>query len=73
MLAGKIGTNLTIGYFDQVREGLEGKKSVAFNVGTRWDHISINGGDRHVIGYLKGFLFTPSALARPSSICPAVK
>lgn len=55
----KIGTNLTIGYFDQVREGLEWDKSVAFNVGNGKDHISINGGDRHVIGYLKGFLFTP--------------
>ena len=55
----KIGTNLTIGYFDQVREGLEWDKSVAFNVGNGKDHITINGGDRHVIGYLKGFLFTP--------------
>ena len=55
----KIGTNLTIGYFDQVREGLEWDKSVAFNVANGKDHITINGGDRHVIGYLKGFLFTP--------------
>lgn len=55
----KIGTNLTIGYFDQVRDGLEWDKSVAFNVANGKDHISINGGDRHVIGYLKGFLFTP--------------
>ena len=55
----KIGTNLTIGYFDQVRQGLEWDKSVAFNVANGKDHITINGGDRHVIGYLKGFLFTP--------------
>ena len=55
----KIGTNLTIGYFDQVRDGLEWDKSVAFNVANGKDHISMNGGDRHVIGYLKGFLFTP--------------
>ncbi|NCF43736.1 MAG: ATP-binding cassette domain-containing protein [Proteobacteria bacterium] len=55
----KIGTNLTIGYFDQVREGLEWDKSVAFNVANGKDHITINGSDRHVIGYLKGFLFTP--------------
>ena len=55
----KIGTNLTIGYFDQVRDGLEWDKSVAFNVANGKDHITLNGGDRHVIGYLKGFLFTP--------------
>ena len=55
----KIGTNLTIGYFDQVRDGLEWDKSVAFNVANGKDHITMNGGDRHVIGYLKGFLFTP--------------
>jgi ATP-binding cassette subfamily F protein uup len=55
----KIGTNLTVGYFDQVRDGLEWDKSVAFNVANGKDHITMNGGDRHVIGYLKGFLFTP--------------
>lgn len=55
----KIGTNLTIGYFDQVRDGLEWDKSVAFNVANGKDHISMNGSDRHVIGYLKGFLFSP--------------
>ena len=55
----KIGTNLTIGYFDQVRDGLEWDKSVAFNVANGKDHITMNGGDRHVIGYLRGFLFTP--------------
>ena len=55
----KIGTNLTIGYFDQARDGLEWDKSVAFNVANGKDHITMNGRDRHVIGYLKGFLFTP--------------
>ena len=55
----KIGTNLTVGYFDQVRDGLEWDKSVAFNVANGKDYIPMNGSDRHVIGYLKGFLFTP--------------
>jgi ATP-binding cassette subfamily F protein uup len=56
----KVGTNLTIGYFDQVRQELEWDKSVAWNVGEGKDNITINGIDRHVVGYLKNFLFTPA-------------
>ena len=56
----KIGTNLTIGYFDQVRQGLEWDKSVAWNVGDGKDTITINGNERHVVGYMKNFLFSPA-------------
>lgn len=61
----KVGTNLTIGYFDQVRQELEWDKSVAWNVGEGKDNISINGVDRHVVGYLKNFLFTPARAMTP--------
>ena len=53
----KIGTNLTIGYFDQVRDGLSTKRGLQRGQRQRSHHL--NGSDRHVIGYLKGFLFTP--------------
>ena len=53
----KLGTNLEIGYFDQLREKLDGEKSVAENVGEGKTYITLNGKDRHVVGYLKGFLF----------------
>lgn len=53
----KLGTNLEIGYFDQLRGALELEKSVADNVGDGKTYIRINGKDRHVVGYLKGFLF----------------
>ena len=55
----KFGTNLEVGYFDQLRESLDVNKSVAYNVGEGRTYIKLNGKDRHVIGYLKGFLFSP--------------
>jgi ATP-binding cassette subfamily F protein uup len=61
----KHGTNLEVGYFDQLRETLDGEKSVAENVGDGRTYININGNDRHIIGYLKGFLFTPKRAMMP--------
>ncbi len=55
----KHGTHLEIGYFDQLRQSLDPDKSVADNVGGGRTHVSFYGKDRHIIGYLKGFLFTP--------------
>ena len=61
----KHGTNLEIGYFDQLRQTLEPDKSVAYNVGEGRTYIRLNGKDRHVIGYLKGFLFSPKRAQTP--------
>jgi len=61
----KLGTNLEIGYFDQLRSDLDPERSVAANISDKSDYISINGKDRHVIGYLKGFLFSPKRAITP--------
>lgn len=61
----KHGTNLSVGYFDQLRQTLDLDKSVAYNVGEGRTYIRLNGKDRHVIGYLKGFLFSPKRAAMP--------
>ncbi len=61
----KYGTNLEVGYFDQLRQTLDLDKSVAYNVGEGRTYIKMNGRDRHVVGYLKGFLFTPKRAAMP--------
>lgn len=61
----KHGTNLKIGYFDQLRESLDPEKSVAENVGEGRTWISLGGKDRHIVGYLKGFLFTPERAMTP--------
>ncbi|NNE60092.1 MAG: ATP-binding cassette domain-containing protein [Woeseia sp.] len=61
----KHGTNLIIGYFDQLRESLDPEKSVADNVGEGRTYIKVAGKDRHIIGYLKGFLFSPKRALTP--------
>ena len=54
----KIGTNLEIAYFDQLRRTLDPEKTIAQIIGDGSDYIKLNGKPRHVIGYLRGFLFT---------------
>jgi ATP-binding cassette subfamily F protein uup len=61
----KQGTNLEIGYFDQLRQALDEEKSVAYNVGEGRTYINLNGKDRHIVGYLTGFLFTPKRSGMP--------
>ncbi|MBI4333767.1 MAG: ATP-binding cassette domain-containing protein [Chloroflexi bacterium] len=55
----RTGTGLQISYFDQLREQLDENKTVRENVGEGKDIVTINGKDRHVIGYLQDFLFSP--------------
>lgn len=52
------GTNLQIAYFDQVKALLDDEKTVQKNV-SDYDVIRINGQERHIIGYLQDFLFSP--------------
>ena len=61
----KMGTGLKVGYFDQLRQALDLEKSVAYNVGEGRTYITLNGKDRHVVGYLKGFLFSPKRSTMP--------
>jgi len=61
----KHGTNLEIGYFDQTRRELELDKTIAENIGGGKDYIRINGKERHVIGYLTGFLFSAKRAMTP--------
>lgn len=61
----KLGTNLEIGYFDQLRKELDPEKTVAQTVGDGSDYVKVNGKDRHIIGYLKGFLFSPKRIMTP--------
>ncbi len=55
----KLGTNLKIAYFDQLRDQLDGEATVQENVGEGSDAIVINGVKKHVLGYLQDFLFAP--------------
>ncbi|MDH5546524.1 MAG: ATP-binding cassette domain-containing protein [Gammaproteobacteria bacterium] len=61
------GTNLTVAYFDQQRTLLDPKRTVIENVGDGKDFITVQGRSRHVISYLKDFLFDPERLNSPVS------
>ncbi|MGH8496225.1 MAG: ribosomal protection-like ABC-F family protein [Gammaproteobacteria bacterium] len=61
----KLGTNLEIGYFDQMRRELDPEKTIAEVVGDGRDYITLNGKKRHVIGYLRGFLFEAQRAMTP--------
>ncbi|MCX4193413.1 ATP-binding cassette domain-containing protein [Methylophaga sp. OBS1] len=61
----KLGTNLEIAFFDQLRSQLDEEESVVQNVGQGSDHVDINGSRKHIIGYLQDFLFTPERARTP--------
>ncbi len=61
----KLGTNLEVGYFDQIQRELREDKTIAENVGEGKEYIKVNGKDRHIIGYLKNFLFAPKRAMTP--------
>lgn len=61
----RFGTNLQVSYFDQLRTKLDENKTVEDNVFDGSDKMTINGRDRHVIGYLQDFLFTKDRAKSP--------
>jgi len=61
----KLGTNLDVAYFDQLRNTLDEQKTVIENVVEGSDFIELNGKSRHVVGYLQDFLFDPARMRQP--------
>ena len=59
----RIGANVQVAYFDQQREQLDPERTVADIVGEGNDTVTVNGESRHIVGYLKDFLF-PAERAR---------
>jgi ABC transport system ATP-binding/permease protein len=53
----RLGTNLTIAYFDQLREQLDPERSVAETISSDSDWVEVNGERKHVMTYLSDFLF----------------
>ena len=60
-----IGTRLSIGYFDQHRRQLDPDKTVRDNLSEGRDYVDVRGRSRHVVGYLKDFLFPPARIDSP--------
>ncbi|MCP4188380.1 MAG: ATP-binding cassette domain-containing protein [Gammaproteobacteria bacterium] len=61
----QLGTKLEIAYFDQHRETLDLEKSVRDNLVSNSDEVTINGRSKHVISYLKDFLFNEKQIRMP--------
>jgi ATP-binding cassette subfamily F protein uup len=53
------GTNLAVGYFDQLRNQLDENKSARENISDGTDFLMINDQKRHIMGFLQDFLFSP--------------
>jgi ATP-binding cassette subfamily F protein uup len=65
----RLGTNLEIATLDQRRESLDPEKTVAETLtGGRGDAVLIDGKSRHVVGYMKDFLFKPEQARSPVKV-----
>ncbi|MDQ1350610.1 MAG: transport system ATP-binding/permease protein [Acidobacteriota bacterium] len=64
----RLGVKLEVTYFDQLRDQLEEEKSVQDNVASGNDRVLINGKNRHIIGYLQDFLFSPERARTPVKV-----
>jgi len=55
----KLGTNLKVAYFDQLRDTLDPEMTVTENVGGGSDKVVVGDKTKHIVGYLQDYLFTP--------------
>jgi ATP-binding cassette subfamily F protein uup len=61
----RLGSNLEIGYFDQLRRQLRDDATVQENVGDGRESVQVGGAPRHIVGYLRDFLFSPERARTP--------
>ena len=61
----RLGTNLEVAYFDQLREQLDGDRSVFDSIADGAEFVDIRGNRQHVNGYLQNFLFPPDRARTP--------
>jgi ATP-binding cassette subfamily F protein uup len=59
----RLGTNMEVAYFDQLREQLDPDRSVFDSIADGMDFVEVGGNRQHVNGYLNNFLF-PTDRAR---------
>ncbi|MGP4842550.1 ATP-binding cassette domain-containing protein [Marinobacter sp. 1Y8] len=61
----RLGTNRSVAYFDQLRGELDNDLNALDNLSEGREFIEINGQQKHVLGYLQDFLFTPERARSP--------
>ena len=65
----KLGTKITVAYFDQLREQLNDEATLADTISQGSDFVEIGGQKKHVISYLGDFLFAPERARSPVKSC----
>ena len=61
----RLGTNLEIAYFDQLRETLDPDRTVFESIADGAEFVEIRENRKHVLGYLQDFLFSPDRARTP--------
>ena len=61
----KLGTKLSVAYFDQLRAQLNEEATLADTISQGSDFVDIGGTKKHVISYLGDFLFAPERARSP--------
>ncbi len=61
----KLGTNLLIGYFDQMRNQLDENATLADTISPGSEWVEIGQQRKHVMAYLEDFLFPPARAQSP--------
>ena len=59
------GTKLEVAHFEQLHDALDDTKTVVETLGEGRDTITVGGVERHVVGYLRDFLFSPEQIQGP--------
>ena len=62
------GTKLEVAYFDQLKAQIREDLSVAENVAPNGDTVEINGNKKHILSYLRDFLFLPETARAPAKM-----
>lgn len=61
----KLGTNLQVAYFDQLRDQLDLDKNAVDNIAEGREFIDIDGKSKHIFSYLSDFLFSGERARTP--------
>ncbi|MBX2867732.1 MAG: ATP-binding cassette domain-containing protein [Acidiferrobacterales bacterium] len=61
----RLGHNLKVAWFDQLRTQVDPESTVVDAIGEGRDKITVGGRERHVISYLSDFLFAPARARSP--------
>jgi ATP-binding cassette subfamily F protein uup len=61
----KLGTNLQVAYFDQLRDQLDLNKNAVDNIAEGREFIDIDGKSKHIFSYLSDFLFSGERARTP--------